>query len=93
MFTKTTRFAVAAVAVTLFASPIGAFAETRNPSEIDACLRSAKIVQDDWSDNVQDAKVAQFDALMDAVEDKCKAGDIASAMEVLASARAMVVPE
>ncbi len=48
MFTKTTRFAVAAVAVTLFVQPFGVSAETRNPSEIDACLQSAKVVQDDW---------------------------------------------
>ncbi len=42
---------------------------------------------------MQDQKVAIFDALMTSVEDNCASGKVKEAMDILASARAMVVPE
>ncbi len=95
MFTKTTRFAVAAVAVTLFAQPFGVSADTRSLSEIDICMQALKDTKDARAANpVIGAKATvDFDKLVAEAEAKCQAGQSVDAQKMLVEARGMVASE
>ena len=95
MFAKTIRFAVAAVAVTMLAQPVGVSADTRHPSNVEMCMQSLKDTEATRAGNpvIGPKATLDFEQLVKAAEGKCKAGETDEALKILVEARGLVASE